>query len=335
MTDEAAFPDESANAEARPDKPPGLPVPVEGPRLEEPASEATSQAPPRLNWSFTRDDAPQAPRRDWRRIAAAASLASVVAIGGAAAAVHWRQAERAEIAETRTLVHRLDALSARFESLETNRIRDELASQRKLIAEIKAGAANARDVSGAVGQLGARVDRLEKDQSARLDRLDHDASARLADVTTRLDKLESKATAAVAASKDQSAKLAERMDHDAAARLADMTARLDKLESKVATATAAIAAPPPKPPAKPEAAKVEPTVSNETTGSIEKPRPRLRGFFVSEIHNGYAMIDGPAGEFAVGPGDIVPGAGRVIRIERHGRDWVVITTTGQITAMED
>ena len=47
------------------------------------------------------------------------------------------------------------------------------------------------------------------------------------------------------------------------------------------------------------------------------------------------MIDGPGGEFAVGPGDVVPGGGRVLRIERHGRDWVVVTTQGQIVATDD
>jgi hypothetical protein len=71
-----------------------------------------------------------------------------------------------------------------------------------------------------------------------------------------------------------------------------------------------------------------------TTASIEKPRPRLRGYFVSEIHNGYAMIDGPRGEFAVAPGDLMPGGGRVLKIERHGRDWVVETTQGQILASD-
>ena len=276
--------------------------------------------PPRLEWGvFGPEDehlATPAPRRDWRRIGAAASLAFVVAIGGAVAAAHLRQSARAELAESRALAHRLDALTTKLDSLETGRIRDELASQRELIAEIKAGAANARDAGGAVAQLASRVDRLEKDQSARLD------------------------------------KLAERWDHDATGRLAEMTARLDKLETKAAAPVVAAAAP--TPPAKPEAAKTEtakievakaeaakaeatkpaPNVSYETTGSIAKPA-RLRGFRVAEIHNGYAIIDGPNGEFEVGPGDRAPDGGRVLRIERHGRDWVVVTTIGEIAAMND
>jgi len=249
---------------------------------------------------------PAKPPRDWGRLAAAASLAGVVLVGAAAAAAHvhaWR-VTRAEEAQARALGHRLDGMATQLESLESNRSRDDLANLKKVLAEIRASAASARDVGGAVAQLGQRVEKLEKDQSARLD------------------------------------KLGDRIDHDSAARIGELTTRLDKLEAKAATsvATAAAPSPPlraaPTPPAKPEPAKAEPAVSNETTASIDKPRPRLRGFYVAEIHNGYAMIDSPQGEFAVTPGDVVPGGGRVLRIERHGRDWVVVTTQGQIVASD-
>jgi hypothetical protein len=247
------------------------------------------------------------PPRDWGRIAAAASLAGVVLVGAAAAAAHvhaWR-VTRAEEAQARALAHRLDGMTARLDSLDINRSRDDLANLKKVLAEIRAGAASAHEVSGAVAQLGQRVEKLEKDQSARLD------------------------------------KLGERIDHDSAGRLGELTARLDRLEARAAPTVATVAAAPspalkatPTPPAKPEAAKAAPAVSNETTASIDKPRPRLRGFYVAEIHNGYAMIDSPQGEFAVTPGDVVPGGGRVLRIERHGRDWVVVTTQGQIVASD-
>ena len=262
----------------------------------------TRELPPPENPA--RKPAATTPARDWRRWRAAASLVAVVAIGGAAAAahVHGLRVARAEHAETRLLARRLNSMTARLESLETNRSRDELANMRKVLAEIKASAASTRDVGGAVTQLGARVEKLEKDQSARLD------------------------------------KLGDRLDHDAAARLAEMTARLDKIETRTATAVAAATAPPaakPTPTNRPaEMAKAAPVVSNDPTGAIEKPRPQLRGYRLAAIRNGYAMIDSPNGQFAVGPGDFVPGGGRVLRIERHGRDWVVVTTLGQIVAME-
>jgi outer membrane murein-binding lipoprotein Lpp len=186
-------------------------------------------------------------------------------------------------------------LADRIDRDGAGRIADIAARLDKL--EAKANAAGAHDVSGAVTQLSARVDHLEKDQGARLD------------------------------------KLADRIDQNAAGHVAELGARLDKLETKVGAATAA--APKPAPVAKTEATKFEPSVSNETTGSIERPRPRLRGYRLAEVHNGYAMIDSPGGEFAVAPGDMIPGVGRVLRIERRGRDWVVVTTLGQIVAMDD
>ena len=45
-----------------------------------------------------------------------------------------------------------------------------------------------------------------------------------------------------------------------------------------------------------------------------------------------AMIDGRQGPISVAPGDVIPGAGRVIKFERRGRDWVVVTTVGIIAA---
>jgi len=125
-------------------------------------------------------------------------------------------------------------------------------------------------------------------------------------------------------------KLGDRIDHDAAARLVSVTARLEKLEAKTAVATAAAKAAP-----KINIAKASPGVSYAPTGSINRPPPRLRNFYLTEIRNGYAMIGGRDGEFAVGPGDMVPGGGRVLRIERHGRDWVVVTTQGQIFAADE
>jgi hypothetical protein len=241
--------------------------------------------------------APARSPRDWRRLSAAASLAGVLAIGAAAAAahVHGLRVAEAEQSETHALAHRLDAMTKRLESLEASRSRDEVANLRKVLAELKVGAANTRDVGGAVGQLATRVDRLEKEQSARLD------------------------------------KLGDRIDRAAPARLADVTARLDRLEGKAV----AVAPAKPSPTLKSSAGKASPGISYETTGSIDRAPPRLRGFYLSEIHNGYAMIDSPAGEFAVAPGDIVPGGGRVLRIERRGRDWAVVTTQGRIVATDD
>src|SRR4051812_4130164 len=132
------------------------------PTRDEPLRASRDERP----FTAEREPRPAKPRRDWGRLAAAASLAGVVVIGAAAAAAHvhaWR-VTRAEQAQTRVLAHRLDGMSTRLESLEANRSRDELANLKKVLAEIKTAAASTRDVGGAVAQLGQRVEKLEKEQ---------------------------------------------------------------------------------------------------------------------------------------------------------------------------
>ena len=346
-----------------------LPVPFAGARFEAKPESIDPDAPPielltfDLRGEETVSAKPSSSRTplDWRRIAAAVSLATVVSIGIAAAAVHVGETRvaSAESATARSLSERLDTMSARLESLDANRTHDEVANFRKVLAEIKNSVAGAHNVSDGVNQLSARVDRLEKEQGGKFDklgdRIDRDSASRLADIAGRLDKLEAKASGAGASGavaqlgerldhieKDQSArldKLGEHLDHDASSRIAEVTARLDKFEAKIAAkpAVAGVAPSPtkPAPVASAVTTKFAPSVSDEVTGSIERPRPQLRGYYLSEVHNGYAMIDSPAGEIAVAPGDMLPGGGRVLRIERRGRTWAVVTTQGQIVAMDD
>ncbi len=357
----------------QPDKPRyNLPVPFTGARFEAKPEPIDPDAPPieLLMFDLRGEEAvsakPSSSRTplDWRRIAAAVSLATVVSIGIAAAAVHVSETRvaSAESATARSLSERLDSMSARLESLDANRTHDEVANFRKVLTEIKSSVAGAHNVSDGINQLTARVDRLEKEQGGKFDklgdRIDHDSANRLADIAGRLDKLEAKANSASAhdvsgavaqlgerldhIEKDQSArldKLGEHLDHDASSRIGEVTARLDKLEAKIATKPAIAAVAPsqskPTPVASAATTKFAPSVSDEMTGSIDRPRPQLRGYYLSEVHNGYAMIGSPAGEIAVAPGDMLPGGGRVLRIERHGRTWAVVTTQGQIVAMDD
>jgi len=125
-------------------------------------------------------------------------------------------------------------------------------------------------------------------------------------------------------------KLGDRIEHESTARFAEISARMDKLEKNPAPATLASAAP--TPPSKPSApaAKPDTVVSNETTGSIDKPRPPLRGYAVVGVGDGFAVIEGREGSMQVAPGDMIPGVGRVLRVERHGREWTVVTSAGVI-----
>jgi hypothetical protein len=188
---------------------------------------------------------------------------------------------------------------------------------------------DSQNLASAINGLKGRLDAMEadrdKDESTDLRRVlsemrasaaaTRDFGTSLAQLSSRVDHVE----------KDQSArldKLGDRIDHEASARLADMTARLDKLEKRPAYPIVASA--PPK-------ATQSLTISNETTGSVERPKPRLRGFTVADVRDGYAVVDSRQGPQPVVAGDFIPGAGRVLRIERHGNDWAVVTTQGIIT----
>ena len=179
------------------------------------------------------------------------------------------------------------------------------------------------DLASSVSLLKGRLDAIEASRA-------HDETADLHKVLGEI-KAGAMATQGFGASLAQLNarvdKLGERIDHDAAARFADIAARIDKLEKKASAQVVAGAAP-----AKPTPVPTSPNVSNEITGSIDKPKALLRGFTLEDIRDGMAMIDGREGPMSVAPGDVIPGAGRVLKFERRGRDWVVITTVGIIAA---
>jgi hypothetical protein len=257
----------------------------------------------------------------------------------------------AQNVETQHLAEVVQALKVKIGALETAK-RDEIADLRKTVADLKAGV-TARDPNSAIAQMNARYDKIEHEQDARIDKLnervERDASVRSADLTAKLEKL-------------------DRVDRDAAAHNADFATRLDKIEKKIsAPAVVAAVAPPlppaappkqqtavstsatpgvskettasiaPQPPHAPQAApgiaKEAPgAVSKETTGSIaaQAPRGPLRGWVIRDVRGGMAIIEGRDGFHEIGPGDNVPGAGRVERIERRTGGWTVVTNQGYI-----
>ena len=58
---------------------------------------------------------------------------------------------------------------------------------------------------------------------------------------------------------------------------------------------------------------------------------RIANWTVREVFNDTAVLEGPRGLIAVGPGDTIPGIGQVQAIMRSGKRWVVATTKGVIT----
>ena len=202
-----------------------------------------------------------------------------------------------------------------------------------------------RDLSAALTQVTVRLDQIEHEYGARLDklseRIDQDSSSRFTDIAARLDKLEKKA-ALPATPASEFADVVARLDKlekrvavaaAPASEIADLTTRLKKLEKRAAVAAASSAKP--LPPATPKQsslmASAEPSASNEIA-KPDNPGPLLRDYSVEDVRDGIAVVDSRDGPQEVAPGDFIPRAGRVLRIEKRGGDWFVLTSRGVIAS---
>ena len=151
--------------------------------------------------------------------------------------------------------------------------------------------AQERDLSAALTQLTARLDRIDQTYGARLDKLservDQDSSSRLADIAARLDKLEKRA-ASPATPAPESAEVVARLDKlerkvavaaASASEIAGLATKLNKLERRAAFAGASSASP--LPPAAPRQssvmARAEPSapISNSQIRGPRAVAPRL------------------------------------------------------------
>jgi hypothetical protein len=202
-----------------------------------------------------------------------------------------------------------------------------------------------RDLSAALTQVTVRLEQIEHDYGARLDKLsqrvDQDSSSRFADIAARLDRLEKK-PASPATPASEIADVVARLDKlekraavlaAPASEIADITTRLNKLEKRAAVPAASSARP--LSPATPKDSSLmageEPSTSNETARP-DNPGPLLRDYSVEGVRDGVAVVDSRYGPQEVARGDFIPGAGRVLRIEKRGGDWVVVTSRGVIAS---
>ncbi|MBV8104973.1 MAG: hypothetical protein JO223_10190 [Hyphomicrobiales bacterium] len=238
-------------------------------------------------------------------LAAAIAFAAFGA-GAGALVINDHRREAALIAQhahqTESLARTVDALAARLSAIDSAKAHDELIELRRSVGEIRSSSASSQELSAALAQLSQRVETLDREESARVD------------------------------------KLGERFGHEAGAQVAELSARIEKLEKKVVAAAPPPPPPPQSPPVQPKQPALPPkfgaNVSMETTGSIERPRPLLRRYVVLGARDDVALLEGRDGEYAVRPGDVLPGAGRVERIEREAGSWVVLTDQGRIGAAE-
>jgi uncharacterized phage infection (PIP) family protein YhgE len=295
------------------------------------------------------DAGPKSAASAWRavkekRVQLGAIAAGVALIGGVAVASVSYKAQQDQYLvsrdnETQELTETVKSLKARLSAIDTSKHED-ITELRKSVAELKNSLAAAHDSSATVAQLNARAERLEHDEASRREEIadmrksvaelktglaaNHDASAALAQFTARADRL----------------------DHDAATHNADFSTRLEKLEKKAAAPAVASIAPTPAPASVPvplptttsAALTKQPTVlpaatnvSKETTGAIA-PQAPIHGWAVREVRGNVAIVEGPYGYRQIGPGDTLPGAGHVERIEKRATGWTVVTDRGIIAS---
>ncbi len=292
------------NRDPLPDDP--RPKCAAGPQTSKELSCLPAIIPPTLQ--AERTDEPRAGRSGWfsRSSIALAAAIALAAFGAGALVINDHRREAALLAEhaheTESLARTVDALTARLSAIDSAKAHDELIELRRSIGEIRSSSASSQELSAALAQLSQRVERLDREESARVD------------------------------------KLGDRFGHEAGAQVAELSARIEKLEKKVIAAAPPAPSPPPSPPLQPKQPALPPkfgaNVSMETTGSIERPRPLLRRYVVLGVRDDVALIEGRDGQYAVRPGDVLPGAGRIERIEREGGSWVVLTDQGLIAAAE-
>lgn len=196
-----------------------------------------------------------------------------------------------------------------------------------LSARFDQGAASAKEDSAASAGLSTKVDQIE----ARLDQADKrvaglaasgskmaDAAAtKAADVSARLDRLEKRADAGTAMTQPGG--------------LAHAVPIAPKPGSAANVAEAPL---PPLPINRPASLPKPPSpLASNGPGAVGPAAPRLLGdYSVEDVQGGVALVDGRYGEQSVAPGDVIPGAGRVLRIERHGNEWFVVTSNGVIAS---
>lgn len=212
------------------------------------------------------------------------------------------------------------------------------------VADLKASVELAQQ-DPTVRNLKKGVDQLK----AELDNLRTTEATAVAQLTGRLDKPVTPAMSPAIA--DVVARL-DKLDHDP--RLADITARLDRIERQVSAAAATgsitphaaavqppatqpAAAPPPtaqSSASSPSAAQpsVAQTVVSQASLAAKPVRPVvLDNWIVRDVYSGIALVEGRSGSVReVVPGEMLPGAGEVRAIQRHGRGWVVVTSRGII-----
>ncbi len=128
----------------------------------------------------------------------------------------------------------------------------------------------------------------------------------------------------------QFAKLADHLDRveraglEPATKIAHIADVIDRLEKRTAAAAAAAA---------PETTGSIAAGQPPATNAAKQPDKVLADWIVQGVEDGRALVESRyGGMFAVAPGNVLPGLGRVETIKRQDGEWIVVTARGIITS---
>lgn len=243
------------------------------------------------------------------------------------------------------------AVGAKFQSHPLAVSRGEATVAPKLAAADEAERGDIRALREEIRALQAKLDSLDKRSDAaergaleaKLNSLDRKIEANHVDAAN--------AAAQIATRLEKNDKSMERLEAAISANSSVRAAANDEAKAGVkpaakvaAPAPAATVSPKPPVPAtanneargsvKPAAKVAAPAAAATTGGATAKAADAAKpigDYSVREVQDGVALVQGRGGGlYEVGPGDRLPGVGRVLGVEKIGRKWVVVTEGGRI-----
>ena len=275
---------------------------------------------------------PPLPRLDPHRLAVPGAALAIGALlgGGVTALTRSAPSNDAVMALSTTL----DAGRT-----ETARLGSDIAQLHQVLADLRASTDAARkEASSRSGALGERLAQLDKTLNAktnalgeRFELVEREQNTRIASLAAQLDRRASVVTPAARTEPTQTGSLA---DAPRGAEPKTVEAKLPDVKTPDAKTPDAKTQDAKTPDAKLVEAKLSDakgTDGRPKPGASDKP-PVIDGWALRDIFEGAAILENRRHRLVeVGPGDVVPGVGRVEAVERRGRDWVVVTRQGLVT----
>lgn len=279
------------------------------------APAATASVEPAAGKGFAR---PFLSRLDHKRLALPGAALAVGAILGGSVMVLSRPA-----------AVRPDAIAALETTLdagrtETVRLAGDIAQLHTVLADLRASTDAARKEaatrSSALGERLAQVDKSVNAKVAalgeRLEQGEREHTARLTGLAAQLERRTAATPVAAKAELTQTGSIGE------PARASEGKPEVKVADAKVGEAKAGEA--------KTGEAKIGETKPKPAT--FDRP-PVIEGWALRDVYEGTAVLENRRRRLVeVSPGDILPGVGRVEGVERHGREWVVVTRQGLVTS---